>query len=509
MKTSNNQVLIFIFISVVVIRCICVATMGLTPQDAYYYYYSEQMELSYFDHPPMIAWFLKLFSFVFGKEVWVIKMADLIITLLTLYAFYYLSGMFLSKSKNAKALLLLGSTFMITILSISSAPDVPLMLFWTISLIFLCKAIFEGRLVYWVLSGFSIGFAFDSKYTAVFLLMGLGVFLVFSKQYRRFIFSKYTLLLLMSFCIAILPVVIWNVQHDFVSFKFQTGHRAEAFSLRNLTALNFIGTVGHQLLLLLPIFLISLFIVFWKLIRRVVKTGVMMDDRKLFLVSFSVPLLLFFFSVSLIDWVKINWMMPAYISGAILLAAFLPRKFLKAQLLVSMFLHIVLLVQIVLYPVPVKSDDTWWGWDKLNSEVLDIRAEYPGYFIFSNDGYKTTAILNFYDQEVYAGNIVGENALQFSIRDTNLTDLVGRNAIFIDSEPRFENEFKGNSVPPKLMKYFSSVEEIAPIILKNNAHKALRKFRMYKCENYRAQEQVLGKSYSLHIMQPMLNKGAW
>jgi hypothetical protein len=175
-------------------------------------------------------------------------------------------------------------------------------------------------------------------------------------------------------------------------------------------------------------------------------------------------------------------------------------------MLTSLLLHILLLVQILLYPVSVKSDDTWWGWDKLNGEIKEITSKYPGYFIFSNDGYKTTAILNFYDQEVYAGNVLGENALEFSIRDSNLNHLVGRNAIFIDSEPNFKNDFKGDSVPPILKEYFSSVKEISPIILKNNAHKTLRKFRVYTCENYSAQEQTAGNSFSLHIMQPKINK---
>jgi hypothetical protein len=498
--------LIFIFISVVVIRFICVATMGLTPQDAYYYYYSEQLELSYFDHPPMIAWCLKLFSIIFGKEVWVIKMADFTVTLLTLYAFYHLAGMYLSKSRNNIALLLLGSTILVTILSISSAPDVPLMLFWTISLIFLTRAIFEGKLRYWLFSGISIGLAFNSKYTAVFLLIGLFVFLLLSKQYRKLLFSKAMFLLLISFSVTILPVVIWNVQHDFVSFRFQTDHRAQGISWRSINPLYFIGTMGHQLLLLLPVFLAALFMVFLKLIRRVIRTRIMIGDRKLFLISFSLPLFLFFFSASFLMWVKINWMMPAYISSTILLAIFIRKKYFSTQMLTSLLFHILLLVQIVLYPVSVKSDDTWWGWDKLNGEVKEIRTEYPGYFIFSNDGYKTTAILNFYDQEVYAGNVLGENALEFSIRDSNLNHLVGRNAIFIDSEPNFKNDFKGDSIPLKLKEYFSSVEEISPIILKNKAQKTLRKFRLYKCENYSAQDQSAGNFFSLHIMKPKPSK---
>ena len=38
----------------------------------------------------------------------------------------------------------------------------------------------------------------------------------------------------------------------------------------------------------------------------------------------------------------------------------------------------------------------------------------PDNFIFSKDGYKVSAVLNFYMEEhVYSGNVVGENGLQF------------------------------------------------------------------------------------------------
>ena len=73
--------------------------MGLMPQDAYYYLYGQNLSLSYFDHPGMIGYILRIFTDVFGQSVYVIKLADFTITSLTILSFYKLATLFLSKHR--------------------------------------------------------------------------------------------------------------------------------------------------------------------------------------------------------------------------------------------------------------------------------------------------------------------------------------------------------------------------------------------------------------------------
>ena len=154
-------------------RILLLPFMGLMPQDAYYHFYGENLSLSYFDHPGMIGYILRIFTELLGKTIFVIKLADFVVTSLTLLSFYKLAGLFLSKQKALRALVLLSSTIFISILSFNSTPDVPLLLFWTLSVSCLYKAIFEHKKYYWILAGFCMGFAFDSKYTALFLQIGV------------------------------------------------------------------------------------------------------------------------------------------------------------------------------------------------------------------------------------------------------------------------------------------------------------------------------------------------
>ena len=74
-----------------ILRIITIAVMGNMPQDAYYYFYSENLALSYFDHPPMVGWMLWLFTSVLGKSIYAVHATDFLITLATVYSVWLLS----------------------------------------------------------------------------------------------------------------------------------------------------------------------------------------------------------------------------------------------------------------------------------------------------------------------------------------------------------------------------------------------------------------------------------
>ena len=155
---------------------------------------------------------------------------------------------------------------------------------------------------------------------------------------------------------------------------------------------------------------------------------VISSDQIRFLILPFFPL----FLISPFQWIKLNWMMPAYISGIIIASIFISRKMLRIQVYFSVVIHILLTIQVLFYVVPVRSDDTWFGWDKLASEIEKIQNSYQDTFIFSCDNYKTAATLNFYmDENIYSENVIGRTALQFDYIGTDLSVLNGKNAIFI------------------------------------------------------------------------------
>ena len=110
-------------------------------------------------------------------------------------------------------------------------PDTPMLLFWVLSLYFLISLIDKNgksesfkRTI--LLFGLTSGLAIVSKYHAVFLWFGLGLFiLLYKKDWLRKI-QLYLAALISLICI--IPVFIWNLENDFISFKFQ-GERVNLF----------------------------------------------------------------------------------------------------------------------------------------------------------------------------------------------------------------------------------------------------------------------------------------
>lgn len=465
-------------------RFLLLPFFGLMPQDAYYDFYGEHLALSYFDHPGMIGYLLRIFTSVFGKFPFVVKLTDFVVTSATLLAFYHLAGLFLSKQKQNLAIALIGSTFLISVLSTISTPDVPLLFFWTLSLIAIYHAVFRQQKLAWLLAGLLMGLAFDSKYTAVLLQIGLILFLIFSNKYRKNLLSGWFWLAMLISVLTTFPVFYWNYHHEFASFLFQSKTRTGDISKFQLKPNLFLGTIGTQMFLLLPVAFCGLVLFAFKFIRKVLIRWTLPSDEILFLLCFFLPAFLGFFLISPIYWVKINWMMPAYVTGFIFLAVFISTKSAKINIWMAAILHIAFAIEVVFYVVPIKSDDTWFGWKQLANRVKILQKAYPNTFIFSADGYKTSAELSFFlPQKIYAQNIIGQPALEFDYVGTNVLLLQGKNALFIDSDPRFHDDQKNGTVPPELKPYFNNIRELEPIIIKNGNRDA-RKFWVYYCEGY-------------------------
>jgi hypothetical protein len=271
------------------------------------------------------------------------------------------------------------------------------------------------------------------------------------------------------------------VRNNLASFRFQSSERVSGF---HINVVDFLGVVGHQAAILMPTLLFALI---WLLYRVIKKYGwriATIPPKKLFLLCFFVPVFAGFFLVSFVTWVKLNWMMPAYITGIILIAPYFSKKLIRWQLWFALAVHLSMAVEVMFYPVAVKSDDIWMGWGSLADDVKILKHQYPKDFIFSADDYKTSAVLNFYMNEmVYGQNILGRPALQFDYIGTDLNTLKGRNALFINSLPDVKDDFDEKGFVVDLNGYFDNIIPLAPIVIHRNG-KVVRKFLVYRCENY-------------------------
>ncbi len=458
-------------------RLIVGALFELVPQEAYYVFYARHPALSYFDHPGMLAWALALPARLLPPPPALVRLIPFLFSALTLAGMARLARRFVPGAPET-AVLLLATTGAFSVLTVIALPDAPLVAFWTWALCFLAEALLDDHGPAWLPAGLCAGLAFDSKYTAAFLVLGAGLLLLLLPRGRRSLASPWPWLGLLVAAMATSPVWIWNAHHGWASFLFQTAGRVE--HARGLSAWNLLGLVGSQLLLALPP-------LFWAWGREAVRAVPRMlrgalPPEEVFLAAFSLVPAAMLGLVSLAAVVKPNWPFPLWVAGALWAARCSRPWLLRWNVRASAVLHALVLVELFAYPLRL-GDDTWVGWGSLREQTRARLA--PGQFAFAADDYKTTAeLLVDGTVEAYGRNLLGQPALQYDLVGLDMRALAGRTGLFLDSSPRRFDVGPSGPPPAALVPRCERVLEEAPVLV-FQGERVVRRFGAWRCVGYR------------------------
>lgn len=487
---SYAQKLFGLLSGLLVLRVLCALLLPLSPQEAYYWVFSLHPDWSYFDHPPMVAYTILFFSRLLGTSVLSIRLGAL------LYSFgfswlTYLIGKRLFDERTgfwASGLMNLLPTFIIT--SLILTPDCPLVFFWCLALYLSLRAIQENRFTFYYGAGISLGLALLSKYTAIFFPLSLFFFLLSSPAHRHHLKRKEPYL---GLCLALLvfsPVIFWNLQHQWASFAFQSTERAREmihFSLRDLGAY-----LATQIGILTPLVFAGLTLSLGLGLQRCWKSK---PWNELFPLSMAMPMVFFFTLVATREWVKMNWLIPAYPPMLLLMVFYFgyrhfPWGWIYRWSAKGVWISVGLIFIVFhLWPfIPqVKvsgSADTFSGWKELAIHVDNLKKtmdpQKPPFMI--GWGHKTASELHFYlkgQTPTYAQTVLGKKGLGYDYW-FDPKPLQGKDALFVYSDfERFPDENSG-----LLEKYFERTEPLEPFKVYRGKH-VLRTFRIIRCYGYK------------------------
>lgn len=483
--------------SLSILRSIYVLLIPITPQEAYYWNYAQHLDLSYFDHPPMAAYSIWLGTLLFGDTSFGVKFMGLVWSLITNVLLYVTTYRALDLStkplstmnpaeKNALsfiAVILYNLTIFAHLYAITLMPDTPLLAFWLLAIFFYQEQIYTNHKIYWLYTGMALGFALLSKYTAIALVPGILLYILFSKEDRKILLKPYPYLALLSALLVFLPVIIWNWQHDWASFIYQFGDRAGD---TKLPGFRYVGQLlASQFFQLLPLMAILIPIMFIRLLREFRQ-----QKPALFFVLTGLPVTLGFSLISLTSLVKMNWLLPGYLGMIIAVVLLFNKSLLKPGrwMKITGLIAIVLIIishSILLIPnMPLGEGNTWSGWKDVTPEIYQKQNQLGGpdnCFIFSNS-YKSASLLKFYlpdHQETFAQNIYGRPALQFDFwSDPDL--LQSRDALYIRTDRR---EYKDDL--QFISSCFEEINLIETYEIKFGKDTAVRKIYCYHAKSYR------------------------
>ncbi|MEZ5988754.1 MAG: glycosyltransferase family 39 protein [Planctomycetota bacterium] len=430
-------------------------SLPLFAQEAYYFTYSLHPDLSYFDHPPMVAWLIWVGVQVFGDGTLGIRIGMWLAGLATMWAGQALLRDF-GVGPRGRTTWILANLAVPALLTIHffSTPDPPLVAGWTLCMLALWRAR-SGSLLAWSLAGLFAGVALLSKYTAGFLAVSGIVLLLLDPRMRRQLLRPGPWLGVVMAAVVFSPVVIWNARHGFESFLFQTGGRLDKAAF---DPMSFLKTFGMQFGLLNPVLVLLLpMILAW--LWRLARTG---DQRALWLLAFGLPLPVFLLSSSLWVETKPNWYSPGYV-GLVLGASWWWERseWLRARPGWQRAATVSLVVVLCILPltegielIPARSGSSWTGWKEVAAraehweEIIDAEDGVEGnVFFFGSDHHDTAQLIHslgilwreesdpgHFMEPILSRNTVGEMALQFD-HWCNPRDLVGQDAIFVLPRP--------------------------------------------------------------------------
>jgi len=286
---------IWIFTAVwFVLGLIQAAFMDLHPDEAYYWQMSRIMDWGYFHQPPMIAVFIKIGYALFQNELGVRLMTIIASSLGILMLFN------LSERKSPKTFILIFLGFILTHTGVFMAvPDSPLIFFSLVFLILLREYLKKDKLLTAIGLGIIAAALMYSKYHAI-VLIG-SVLLAVPKLLLRKSFWITTLTGIVIF----LPHVLWQFDHDLVSFKYHWIVRNKATWTPDLI----VNYLTSELILLGPVGLLLI----WQIAR-----SRMRNEFQRALVFVMVGFFGFFFLLSFKARVEANWTATAFLPLIIL-----------------------------------------------------------------------------------------------------------------------------------------------------------------------------------------------
>ena len=356
--------------------------LDLIGDESYYWDWSRRPDWCYYSKPPMVAWLIGISTYLGGDVTAVVRIPAVILGTVFLGYLYATATAFYSPKAGALAVILVLAMPFNVLANFIMTIDPPLSCFWMMSLYYLHRALFGQEKSAWVWAGVTTGAAVLSKQVALFLPLMLVCFLLLDRQ-RHPLLKREFLWYFFPIIVCLVPIVLWNQQHDWVMFGHSKGH----FGLKETSTItSWLARVSafvlHQLLLVSPV----LFLIILTMTLKASIRFKRLNSKEQFLLLFGPILVLGILLLNLAQKVQGNWPMPFYISAVILLSGqYLAGTWQKSltigvfigYLMVSVTYSLPLLIKTFnLQNTPFDPTSRFGQWTVLGKSIDEVRRKF-------------------------------------------------------------------------------------------------------------------------------------
>ena len=400
---------VVVIAAMTILRIAWAHLIELRTDEAYYWTWSQEHVLSYLDHPPMVAWFIRIGTAIFGDTNFGVRFAGIVAMLcMQLLLADIVRRVTHDWRAIAFALLMPEAALYYGLLMAKVAPDTALIPFTVAMIWSLVRLAESGDLRWWLAAGVFGGLALLSKFTGILLVPAVLAFMLVPDWRRRQLRSPYPWAAALIAIFIFSPVLIWNYQHDWATFRFQSVRATTSYGLSLRTFGDFIGLQwGLVGFVLFPVVLVGVALTAWRGYRTREPVAILLSTAVI--IPFA-----YFLVKSLTLRVGDTWPMflwPAGFAAAAINVTVLPRENWRAGIIratpfwarTSVVTGIGFIVIVFVYYVatpfnfigridPVGSEA---GFDELAADV-EAELQRAGATWIATTDYRTNSMLRWY-----------------------------------------------------------------------------------------------------------------
>ena len=395
-ENAINKYLILLLSVSALLRGVLASIIEFGNDEVYYWTYALYPDWSHFDHPPMVGLMMQLFSCnLFFTSEFFLRLSSVIFMTINTYLVFLIG----KQVKNEQtgfyaALLYTASIYAFVITGIFILPDTPLSIFTFLAVLQFIRYFQNEKNKHLILAGLFAGLAMLSKYSGVFVWVGVGLYIIFYS--RKEFKNPFLYLSALISAVCMLPVLMWNINNEFISFTFH-GNRVGFFGELHPEYLlaELLGELAYNN----PVNYVLTIIALVALIKG---NKFISDMPKRLILCLTLPLIILFWFFSLTRQILPHWTSPSFVLLLIFVAAQLSDKYqikdnyliipksIIASLSVLLFVLILGVTEIKTGFIPLNFSERsktiqrygegdftldMYGWRKIKPEFQEIREE--------------------------------------------------------------------------------------------------------------------------------------
>ena len=293
--TALPSVTVVTLVSLVAHLALALA-VPLVQDEAYYSFWASVPSAGYYDHPPMVAWWIALGTAMAGDTLLGVRGLSVIaMALLGVLAADMLRATGRGETEARLAALFTNAALLVVVLGFVATPDAPSAFFWALAVAALIRADqapARSGWRWWLILGLAVGAGVLSKFTNLFLAVGLVGWLVATASGRAWLARPQPWVAAALAVAVVIPYLMWNWRLDWLGFERQFGRvRPEAWAPEHLA-----GYILTLALILSPL-------IFWAALRGLGRAHAA-------LIWTSAPVLAYFLWHATHSSVGANWLLP-------------------------------------------------------------------------------------------------------------------------------------------------------------------------------------------------------